>query len=62
MLKNEDFKTRLNKMSAEEVGAIFPFELVGKELGKSGENEVCVTQYLIEDISNTRKKVGSRIL
>lgn len=61
MLKNEDFKTRLNKMSAEEVGAIFPFELVGKELRKSGENEVCVTQYLIEDISNTRKKVGSRI-
>lgn len=53
MLKNEDFKTRLNKMSAEEVGAIFPFELVGKELKKSGENEVCVTYYLIEDINNT---------
>lgn len=42
MLKNGDLQTRINKMSAKEVGAIFPFELVGKELKKSGENEVCV--------------------
>lgn len=43
MLKNGDLKTRLNKMSAKEVGAIFPFKLVGKELKKSGENEDWVT-------------------
>lgn len=42
MLKNGDLKIRLNKMLVKEVGVIFLFKFVGKELKKFGENEVCV--------------------
>lgn len=64
MLKNGDLKTRLNKMSAKEVGAIFPFELVGKELKKSGENEVCVYNIISDGGHKQCPKVtiGSMIL